>query len=107
MKHASARNVIERSFGLLKLRWAILRSPSYFPIKTQTRIVTACCLLHNLIRKKMSTDPMEDELDAQEQVNFGDDFIDTVETSNEWTDWRDNLANDMFHDWMASRGQAT
>ncbi|XP_052878904.1 uncharacterized protein LOC128285455 [Gossypium arboreum] len=32
MKHASARNVIERCFGLLKLRWGILRSPSFYPI---------------------------------------------------------------------------
>ncbi|PPD98872.1 hypothetical protein GOBAR_DD04086 [Gossypium barbadense] len=31
MKHASARNVIERCFGLLKLRWGILRSPSFYP----------------------------------------------------------------------------
>ncbi|PPD83542.1 hypothetical protein GOBAR_DD19515 [Gossypium barbadense] len=33
MKHASARNVIERCFGLLKFRWGILRSPSFYPIK--------------------------------------------------------------------------
>ncbi|PPD71366.1 hypothetical protein GOBAR_DD31754 [Gossypium barbadense] len=32
MKHASARNVIKRCFGLLKLRWGILRSPSFYPI---------------------------------------------------------------------------
>ncbi|PPE01701.1 hypothetical protein GOBAR_DD01283 [Gossypium barbadense] len=32
MKHASARNIIERCFGLLKLRWGILRTPSFYPI---------------------------------------------------------------------------
>ncbi|PPD67774.1 hypothetical protein GOBAR_DD35349 [Gossypium barbadense] len=32
MKHASTRNVIERCFGLLKLRWGILRSPSFYPV---------------------------------------------------------------------------
>ncbi|PPD99794.1 hypothetical protein GOBAR_DD03200 [Gossypium barbadense] len=32
MKHASARNIIERCFGLLKLRWGILRSPSFYLI---------------------------------------------------------------------------
>ncbi|PPD82407.1 hypothetical protein GOBAR_DD20665 [Gossypium barbadense] len=32
MKHASTRNVIERCFGLLKLKWGILRSPSFYPI---------------------------------------------------------------------------
>ncbi|KAL5550719.1 hypothetical protein UlMin_000895 [Ulmus minor] len=33
------------------MRWAILRSPSFYPIKTQGRIIIACCLLHNLIRR--------------------------------------------------------
>ncbi|PPD86682.1 hypothetical protein GOBAR_DD16385 [Gossypium barbadense] len=32
IKHASARNVIERCFELLKLRWGILRSPSFYPV---------------------------------------------------------------------------
>ena len=51
MKHSAARNVIERCFGVLKNRWAILRSPSFFPVKTQNRIILACCLLHNFIRR--------------------------------------------------------
>ena len=32
MRHAKARNIIERCFGRLRGRWGILRSPSYFPI---------------------------------------------------------------------------
>ncbi|XP_027351313.1 uncharacterized protein LOC113862425 [Abrus precatorius] len=48
-KHSSARNVIERCFELLKKRWAILRSPSFYPIKTQNHIILACCLLQNFI----------------------------------------------------------
>ena len=59
MKHSKARNVIERCFGLLKGRWKILASPSFFPIGTQIRIILACCLLHNLIRKYMSVYPLE------------------------------------------------
>ena len=42
MKHSSTRNVIERCFGLLKGRWAILRNKSFYPIKTQVRIISAC-----------------------------------------------------------------
>jgi hypothetical protein len=39
----------------------VLRSPSYFPIKTQCRIIVACALVHNLILQKMTRDPMESE----------------------------------------------
>ncbi|KAK9698687.1 hypothetical protein RND81_08G123700 [Saponaria officinalis] len=49
LKHAQARNVIKRCFGLLKGRWGILRSPSWFSLQTHGRIVLACALLHNLI----------------------------------------------------------
>ncbi|XP_074592484.1 uncharacterized protein LOC141848355 [Curcuma longa] len=66
MKHSRARNVIERCFGLLKGRWKILASPSFFPMQTQVRIIIACCLLHNLIRKFMSHDPLECILDEDE-----------------------------------------
>ncbi|GAV89599.1 DDE_4 domain-containing protein, partial [Cephalotus follicularis] len=59
MKHSSTRNVIERCFGILKMRWAILRFKSYYPVKTQCRIISACCLLHNYIRREMAFDPVE------------------------------------------------
>ncbi|GFZ21509.1 hypothetical protein Acr_29g0006710 [Actinidia rufa] len=62
MNHSAARNVVERCFGVLKMRWGILRSYSYYPIRTQCRIVTACCLLHNFIKREMSIDPIEHEL---------------------------------------------
>ena len=35
LRHATARNVIERTFGLLKMRWAILRTSSYFDLENQ------------------------------------------------------------------------
>ncbi|XP_021859976.2 protein ALP1-like isoform X2 [Spinacia oleracea] len=59
MKHASARNVIERTFGLLKIRWSILRNPSYYSIQTHTDIILACCYLHSLIRQQMSYEPLK------------------------------------------------
>ena len=105
MKHASARNVIERSFGLLKMRWAILRSPSYFPIKTQCRIVTACFLLHNFIRSYMAEDPLENiETPTQNSEDMGDEYIDVVETSNQWTEWRDALELQMYNEFQANVG---
>lgn len=35
LRHARARNVVERTFGLLKKKWAILRSCSFFSIEVQ------------------------------------------------------------------------
>ncbi|XP_057491897.1 protein ANTAGONIST OF LIKE HETEROCHROMATIN PROTEIN 1-like [Actinidia eriantha] len=81
MKHSSARNVIERCFGLLKIRWAILRTTSYYPIKTKSRIIIACCLIHNLIKHEMAVDPLEDDLENYVD-DLGDDFIEAVEPSN-------------------------
>ncbi|CAL5403798.1 unnamed protein product [Camellia sinensis] len=108
MRHSSARNVIERCFGLLKMRWAILRSYSYFPIKTQFRIITACCLLHNLIQREM---PMDLDDDKNEEMNppppvtdLEDEMIDVVEASDQWSEWRTALATQMFNEWQASRG---
>ncbi|XP_017978307.1 PREDICTED: uncharacterized protein LOC108662446 [Theobroma cacao] len=37
MKHAAARNVIEMCFGLLKMRWGIFRSPSFYLIRIHNK----------------------------------------------------------------------
>ncbi|XP_061357908.1 protein ALP1-like [Gastrolobium bilobum] len=102
MKHSSARNAIERCFGMLKGRWAIIRSKSFYPVKTQCRIITACCLLHNHIRREMASDPMDDHAEDMQETHpdVGDNMLIThVESSTAWTNWRDNLAQEMFNTW--------
>ncbi|KAJ9562039.1 hypothetical protein OSB04_007199 [Centaurea solstitialis] len=109
MKHLLARNITERCFGILKKRWAILRSPSFYPIKLQGRMVLACALLHNFIRTYMTLD--REENTTQEYMPFGEtsesnddvESIDVVESSNECTQWRDDIAQEMFESWMSSR----
>lgn len=81
MKHSSVRNVIEMCFGLLKMRWAILKSPSFYDIITQRRIISVCCILHNFIRREMSVDPIEHLYDSP-HVNKNlkaNDYITSVE----------------------------
>ncbi|CAL2238468.1 unnamed protein product [Prunus armeniaca] len=82
MKHAAARNMIERCFGLLKMRWA-------------------CCLLLNLIRGEMVVDPLENELNGTEngETNQDGDVLGTIEPLDQWTAWRDNLAMQMYDEW--------
>ena len=105
MKHAITRNIIEMCFGLLKIRWGILRSPSFYPIRVHNRIIVACCLLHNFIRREMSVDLIEDEVGEFLQSNplVQNDLIVSIESSDHWTNWRLELANQMFTEWQNSR----
>lgn len=84
MKHSAARNVIERCIGVLKNRWVILRSPSFYLIKTQNKRIMACYLLHNFIRREMPCDPFKEALDAVNEVeSLGGSMITSIKTSKE------------------------
>ena len=102
LRHTKARNVIERAFAVLKMRWGILRSASFYPIKIQIRLIMACILLHNFIRAEMTDDPIERELDAipdtipLEEDNQDVEYVGNVEPSTEWTQMRDEMANSMW-----------
>lgn len=93
-KHSSARNIIERCFGVLKGRWAILRGKSFYSVKTQCRIISACALLHNHCLREMPIDSFEEDIDDGEVQceELEGNRITHVEPSNVWTQWRDNLA---------------
>ncbi|KAK6138572.1 hypothetical protein DH2020_027686 [Rehmannia glutinosa] len=56
-RHATVRNVIERCFGSLKQRFAIIKGlmPNY-KLPTQADIVIACCVVHNFVRKHSAFD---------------------------------------------------
>ncbi|KAL8534106.1 hypothetical protein ACS0TY_010210 [Phlomoides rotata] len=89
----------------MKARWGILMSNSNYPIKTQNHFILGYCILHNFIRKHMSVDPYKDEVpefgdDGNDGADPVDGFIDQVESSPEWTTMRDNLAMEMFVDYV-------
>ncbi|XP_024976226.1 uncharacterized protein LOC112514126 [Cynara cardunculus var. scolymus] len=106
MKHSQARNIIQRCFGILNKRWAILRTPSFYPIKLQGRMVIACALLHNFIRMNMVLDLEENTTLTLEDMPIGEEQVESIdvgESGNEWTQWRDDIAQEMFQSWMSSR----
>jgi hypothetical protein len=49
LRHASARNVIKRLFGVVKRRFRILVIPPEYDMKTQARLPAALATLHNFI----------------------------------------------------------
>src|SRR5689334_22742417 len=48
--HSSLRNVVERSFGVLKQKWRMLLKVPSYPQAKQSQIIVACMALHNFIR---------------------------------------------------------
>jgi hypothetical protein len=59
----SYRKDIERTFGVLQARWAVLRGPAYgWDRNRLTEIITACIIMHNMI--------VEDEGDFAANTDF-------------------------------------
>ena len=96
LRHSSARNIIERIFGVLKRRFRILLlAPEYQP-EIQARIPAALCALHNFIQHH---DPSEGELPG-EDVPFGyrDDSGEAL--GGEHDVRRDRIATEMWTDYQ-------
>lgn len=94
IKHSSVRNVIECFFELLKIQWAILRSHSFYSFTTQCRIIAACYLLHNLMKREMSIDPTEHEIDQLVNSKSHVDYntVNEVGSSEQWFTWRSGFS---------------
>ncbi|CAN1817208.1 Putative nuclease HARBI1 [Linum perenne] len=106
MKHASARNVIEKAFGILKMRWAFLRDTSWYSPRMVGIFFNACILLHNFIRKEGGVDVFEMAYvpPAEEEETFVESIDEPaayVEPTEEWTQFRHHLAEYMW----ANRGR--
>ena len=54
--HSSIRNVIERCFGVLKMKWQILYNMPPYSMTKQKKIVVATMDLHNFIREHRTED---------------------------------------------------
>jgi DDE superfamily endonuclease len=100
LRHASARNVIERIFGVLKRRFKILVYPPELSMNLQARIPAALAAIHNFIRD-IDPDDLND-FDETQDIQPGwrsgilaNGFPDQGER-NRTNDRRDHIANDMW-----------
>ncbi|KAG8363741.1 hypothetical protein BUALT_Bualt19G0053800 [Buddleja alternifolia] len=74
-------------------------------LNVANKIVVACCLLQNYNRTEHVVDPVEAEVLETNELNDDLDveYIDQVEPSQEWSNWRDTLAREMFDAWRGNR----
>ena len=111
LRHASARNVIEQIFGVLKRRFRILELPPEYDMSIQARIPAALAALHNFIRVY---DPGDIDVDVDEPLNFqfGRDPSDrdvgelgslvTLAETARANERRDKIATDMWERYLES-----
>jgi hypothetical protein len=102
--HSQVRNDIERSFGVLKMKWRMLLDMPKFSARKQTRIIVACMALHNFIRESRIADREFDMCDADanyfpmphsSQDNWPED--EPLAEDTNMNAFRDELANALFN----------
>ena len=116
LRHAQARNVIERIFGVLKQRFRILLLPPRYPLDFQPCIPAALCALQNFIREMdhdegtLPTDPYQTTIEPfPSDVNSDHSgFIteDGDEANSEVKLRRMNIANAMWESYLVYRANA-
>ena len=98
--HSSLRNVIERSFGVLKMKWRILLDLPSYPMLKQTKIIHACITLHNFIRDSALSDEEFDRCDRDENyMPMPSSHVGSSQLGDEegaMNAFRDNIANALF-----------
>ena len=110
--HASARNVIERIFGVLKRCFCILLLAPEYNLDMQARIPVALCALHNFIRVH---DPFEDNTinnfedddglvdpggNSQSVADAGTDEVDFFADANGGNQLWNEIATCMWRDYQ-------
>jgi len=105
-RHSSLRNVIEKTFGVLKKRFPIIASgtKTHYSVDTMTDIILACCILHNFLRRVDNDDSLLEEVDhelmqgdidsshsqtREDDYRFGLQIRDTI-TNEMWTGYCNN-----------------
>jgi hypothetical protein len=66
-RYSSTRMVIECAYGRLKQRWRVLLKPQMLKVRNVVKVVTACCVLHNICDEYRCIPPPDRELEQQQR----------------------------------------
>jgi hypothetical protein len=104
--HSSLRSVIERSFGVLKMKWRILQHLPSYPMEKQIKIIIACMTLHNFIRDSALDGELFTQCDANEDfISDVDEAITSQphvngEEESDMNALRDSIADSLMAMWQ-------
>eukprot|EP00186_Timspurckia_oligopyrenoides_P004376 CAMPEP_0182451530 /NCGR_PEP_ID=MMETSP1172-20130603/43771_1 /TAXON_ID=708627 /ORGANISM="Timspurckia oligopyrenoides, Strain CCMP3278" /LENGTH=332 /DNA_ID=CAMNT_0024649313 /DNA_START=216 /DNA_END=1214 /DNA_ORIENTATION=+ len=107
-RHSSLRNVIERTFGVLKNRFPILKSMTSYDYDFQVKLTICTFVLHNFLRINLEPEDFEngyeddeddddDEMDEDEVEDCTFDLHDNSEMASR----RDRIASAMWEDYQS------
>ena len=102
IRHASARNVIERIFGVIKRRFRILLIAPEYSLDIQARIPAVLCAIHNVIRAH-DVDDIIPEMDPDSGNPNDHDHIASSAAAEELdhpSEIRDRIAQQMWEDYV-------
>jgi len=102
-QHSSLRNVIERTFGVLKKRFPIIGSGTepHYSLDTMTDIVLACCILHNFLRVVDNDQSYLDEVDRELMEQEGEPAVSQLRDDDYrlGSEIRDRISNEMWRNY--------
>lgn len=121
LRHAQARNVVERIFGVLKGKWDILTRAPEYSMDIQARVPPALAALHNFILKhdalewhailEMATEDPNPGTRANDDDAFGDLAEGPADDDEKYRseEWRDVIAQetwDSYQELLREREQS-
>jgi hypothetical protein len=98
LRHSSARNVVERIFGVLKRRFPIIATVPQYSIGTQALLLPALAALHNWLRQYNNPE-LEADVEREAEDVFNSDWLGAIHeigddaTERRLEEWWDNRPN--------------
>lgn len=108
LRHAQARNVVERIFGVVKRRFRLINTAPEYLLKKQAKMVLALCVLHNFIcvhdPQDLDGATLEDLNNYRQQSHTPttDDYSTHIshEERDRANDFRDRIAKQMWEQYQ-------
>jgi hypothetical protein len=106
-RHAILRNHVERTLGVVKKRFPILKAATFHKIRNQVKIPVAAVVLHNIIRSLKGDeewlDNQPDNISPQNFVDLLDGDQGNDQVNVQGNNLRDAIAQEMWNDYQVHR----